>query len=316
MPFTLSRYRASFFKFRGSIAVAAFLAIALINAAHGAGATVAPRWVGTWATSPRAEEASSVGVMLEGTTLRQIVHVSIGGSKLRLRLSNAFGATALALHGVHLASAAADGSIRAGTDHPLLFHGQPSVTIPAGASLLSDPLDFDLSAMGDVAVSIHVKSAPAMLTTHPGSRTTSFVLAGDQLAAPDLPVATKTVHWFFINGLDVLDTSGQAAALAVLGDSITDGYGCTTDRNNRWTDELARHLRADPATSRVGVLNEGIGGNRLLRDSLGPNALARFDRDVLVQSGVRWLIVLEGAAVRRLQKLLERRWGCRSADDQ
>ncbi len=256
--------------------------------------SAAPQWVGTWATSPRAEEPAAVGVTLEGATLRQIVHVSIGGSKLRLCLSNAFGATALSVRGVHLALAGSGGAIRPATDRPLLFHGQPAVAIPAGASFLSDPLEFALPARSEVAISIYFNSVPATLTTHPGSRTTSYVLTGDHLAAPALPAANKIVRWFFINGLEVLDDGGQAAALAVLGDSITDGYGCTTDADNRWTDELARRLQADAGTRSIGVLNEGIGGNRLLRDGLGPNALARFGRDVLDQSGVRWLIVLEG----------------------
>ena len=269
--------------------LAAVIALFFVVQLHGAS-----RWIGTWATSPRAEDFATTGVILEGASLRQIVHVSIGGSKLRLRLSNAFGTTALSLHGVHLASAGPAGAIRAETDHTLLFNGQPSVTIPAGAAFLSDPLDFDLPAMSDVAISIYFKSVPAMLTTHPGSRTTSYVLAGDQLAAPEVPAATKSVRWYFINGLDVSDDGGQRAAVAVLGDSITDGYGCTTDANNRWTDELARRLQADPAMRRIGVLNEGIGGNRILRDGAGTNALARFERDVLCQTGVRWLILLEG----------------------
>jgi lysophospholipase L1-like esterase len=277
-----------------SVVVLVWSLIAALAWTGVAAADLPVSWVGTWATSPRAEDPTAAGVTaLEGATLRQIVHLSIGGSKLRLRLSNAFGTTALSLHGVHLAVADADGAIRAGTDRPLLFSGQPSVTIPAGASYLSDPLDFNLPAMSDVAISIHFKSVPAMLTTHPGSRTTSYILAGDQLAASELPAATKIVRWFFINGIDVLDGSGQAAAVVVLGDSMTDGYGCTTDRNNRWTDELTRRLQADPATRHIGVLNAGIGGNRLLRDGAGPSALARFDRDVVTHAGVRWLIVLE-----------------------
>lgn len=275
--------------------VPAWILIALFASARLFAADAPRSWVGTWATSPRAEDPAAAGnLALEGSTLRQVVHVSIGGARVRLRLSNAFGTTALSLHGVHLASAGAEGAIRAGTDRPLLFSGQPSVTIPAGASMLSDPLEFELPAMSDVAISIHFKSLPATLTTHPGSRTTSYLLAGDQLAASELPAATKAVRWFFIQALDVLDASGQAAAVVVLGDSITDGYGCTTDRNNRWTDELTRRLQANPATARVGVLNAGIGGNRILRDGAASNALARFDRDVITHAGVRWLIVLGG----------------------
>lgn len=281
-------------RFYLSLVCAVVWALLSSLAALGAETSVAPYWVGTWATSPRAEEAATVGVSLEGATLRQVVHVSLGGARVRLRLSNVFGLTALTLRGVHLALSAGGGAIRPGTDRALSFHGQAAITIPAGAVMLSDPLDFDLPAMADAAISIHVQSVPAPLTTHPGSRTTSYVLAGDHLSATDLPAATKVVRWFFINGLDVVDATGRAAAVVVLGDSITDGYGCITDANNRWTDELTRRLQADPATLHVGVLNHGIGGNRLLRDGLGPNALARFERDVLAQTGVRWLIVLEG----------------------
>lgn len=252
-------------------------------------------WVGTWATSPRAEELATAGLTFDETTVRQVIHVSIGGTKLRLRLSNAFGTTALSLHGVHFALADAAGTIRPGTDRPLLFHGATAVTIPAGAMMLSDALDFDLPAMSDVAITIHFKNAPPTLTGHPGSRTTSYALPGDQLAAAEFTEPKKIVHWYFITGLEVFDARApHSAAVVVLGDSITDGYGTTTDANNRWTDELARRLQSNLATRNVGVLNAGIGGNRLLRDGAGPSALARFDRDVISHAGVRWLVVLEG----------------------
>jgi len=144
-----------------------------------------------------------------------------------------------------------------------------------------------------VEVSLHFQKVPATLTTHPGSRTTSYLQAGDALAAPALPDARKVVCWYFINGLDVR-SAAPAAAVVVLGDSITDGRGSTTDQNNRWTDALARRLQAAAGTAHIGVLNQGVGGNRLLRDGLGPNMLARFDRDVLVQTRARWVIVQAG----------------------
>jgi lysophospholipase L1-like esterase len=131
------------------------------------------------------------------------------------------------------------------------------------------------------------------VTGHPGSRTTSYLQAGEATSAPDLPAAVRVDHWYYVNGIDV--TADRAVgAVAILGDSITDGRGSTTNGNDRWPDNLARRLQARPETARVAVLNHGIGGNRLLRDGLGPNALARLDRDVLAQPGVRWLIVLEG----------------------
>lgn len=270
--------------------VLAVLAVFRLVASDVAG----PRWVGTWATSPRFEAAAQDKTPLAGATLRQVVHVSLGGSQLRLRLSNVFGTTPLALHGVHVALAGPAGAIVADTDRPLLFNGKPAVSLPAGASLLSDPLDFTLAPLADVAVTIHFQDVPEMLTMHHGSRTNSYLQTGDALAAPALPDAAKIVHWYFITGLDVIPTARAAAAIVTLGDSITDGYGCTTDQNNRWTDAFARRLQAQPATAQLGVLNQGIGGNRLLRDGLGTNILARFDRDVLVQTGARWVIVQAG----------------------
>jgi len=254
----------------------------------------AERWVGTWATAPLPEAPGADTPALAGATFRQVIHVSLGGSQVRLRLSNAFGASALTLHGVHLALAAPDGALQPGTDRALTFSGRPTVTIPAGASFVSDPLDFPLAPQADVAISIHFAQLPEKLTAHPGARTRSYLQPGDALAAAALPEAKTSTRWYFLSGLDVLTDAPRAAALVLLGDSITDGYGTTTDRNNRWPDEFVRRLQARPDAPALGVLNLGIGGNRLLRDGLGPNALARFDRDVLAQSGARWLLVFEG----------------------
>lgn len=254
----------------------------------------AEHWVGTWATAPLAEPAEKEKLPLDGATLRQIVHVSLGGDTLRLRLSNAFGETPLVLRGAHLALAAAGGATEPGTDRALTFAGQAGVTIPPGASYLSDPLEFALPPQGDVAISLLFERVPVTLTMHGGSRTTSYLKTGDALAATALPDATKFTRWYFINGIDVVSASPDAEALVVLGDSITDGYGTTTDGNDRWTDTLTRRIQQQKDLPPIGVLNLGIGGNRILRDGLGPNVLARFDRDVLGQAGVRWLFVFEG----------------------
>ena len=276
-----------------------WMALALVLATstpqvYAAEKSAAVLWVGTWATSPRPEEKTDAGIDLADATLRQVIHVSLGGRTVRLRLSNAFGTTPLVLHGVHLARAAAGGAIQAGSDREVRFGGERSVAVPPGAIMLSDPVELEFPALADLAISLHLQKVPALLTGHPGSRTNSYVVPGDHLADAEMSAAKKTVHWYFITGLDVVDTDGTAAAVVLLGDSITDGYGCTTDANNRWTDELARRLQSNPRTQRVGILNHGIGGNRLLRDGLGPNALARFDRDVICQTGVRWLVILEG----------------------
>jgi lysophospholipase L1-like esterase len=193
----------------------------------------------------------------------------------------------------HVAVAGDGSAIRPESDKALTFHGQLSVTIPPGALMFSDPVDFDLAALSDLAVTVHLDGAPKDVTTHPGARATTFLRAGDSVSAADLPTASRTDHWYFLNGVDVLAKS-SGAAIVTLGDSITDGRNSTTDKNGRWPDYLASRLQANKSTTGIGVLNEGIGGNRLLNDGLGPNALARLDRDVLAQSGVRWLIVLVG----------------------
>ena len=166
--------------------------------------------------------------------------------------------------------------------------------IPPGAEYLSDPVAFPLLPLTDLAVSIHVSTGPGQQTGHPGSRETTYYAHGDFTAAADLPAAHKVDHWYLLSDVDIR-ASAHSYSVVVLGDSITDGHAATTNGNDRWTDVLAQRLQADRHKQRVGVLNEGIGGNHLLSDGLGPNALARFDRDVLAQSGVRYFIVLEGA---------------------
>jgi lysophospholipase L1-like esterase len=253
------------------------------------------RWVGAWASAPHAEAAAKDAQPLAGSTLRQVVRVSLGGESWRLRLSNAFGATPLRLHGVHLAVAASDGAIEPATNRAVTFGGSTRVTIPAGATYLSDPIALPLAAQADVALSLHFQEVPATLTIHGGSRAHSFLVPGDALAAPALPQATKVVRWYFLAGLDVVPADPRTAAVVLLGDSITDGYGTQPESYTRWTDFLVRRLAARPADAApVGVLNVSIGGNHLTGEGLGPAALARFDRDVAGQAGARWLIVFEG----------------------
>lgn len=255
----------------------------------------ADTWVGTWAASPQLVEEANLppAPAFDDTTLRQVVRVSLGGERLRCRFSNAFGKTALTVLSAHIARSAGRGAIQTHTDRALTFGGRSQVTIPAGALIVSDPVDFDLHPLSDVAVTMHLRGVPSEVTGHPGSRTTSFPQPGDATPATELPEAVRIEHWYFLSGIDVAAVSG-AAAVVVLGDSITDGRGSTTDGNDRWTDQLARRLQAGRATTPVAVLNHGLGGNRLLRDGLGPSGLARLDRDVLAQPGVRWLVVLEG----------------------
>ncbi len=250
------------------------------------------QWVGSWATAQQIPEERNAlpPDALRDATLRQTVHLSIGGKTLRVVLSNAFGTAPLHLTAAHIARPApTPGSIDSTFDRALTFSGHAEVTIPAGAGLLSDPLAFDAPPGSDLAITLHYDVPPVQQTSHPGSRATSFLTHGDFTAAADLPNPQKIAHWFQIEEVDVLAPS-PAAAIVALGDSLTDGHGATTDGNDRWTDALARRL----AASHIAVLNKGIGGGRLLEDGLGPSALARFDRDVLAPAGVKWLIVLEG----------------------
>ncbi len=253
------------------------------------------RWVGTWASSQQLTEEENLPPLpgFVDVTLRQIAHVSIGGKKVRVRLSNAFGKTALTLHSVRIARSLGKSAIEPATDRAVTFQGGTSVTIPEGALAVSDPLDFELVPLASVALTAHLRGAPVEVTGHPGSRTTSYFQPGESVSAPELRTAVPVDHWYFVSGIDV-QAGPSAAAVAILGDSITDGRGSTTNGNDRWPDSLARRLRGNRATANVAVLNHGIGGNRLLRDGKGPNALARFERDVLAQPGVEWLIVLEG----------------------
>jgi lysophospholipase L1-like esterase len=254
-------------------------------------------WVGSWATSQQIPEPqnSIPPDDLRDATLRQIVRLSIGGATLRVHLSNAFGTESLRFTSVHIARplSLASSAIDPQSDKPLTFSGATAVTVPAGAEVLSDPLDDPVAPLTSLAITFHLDAPPSPETGHPGSRATSYYLHGDQVSAATLTGAKQIEHWYQIAAIDVL-APPSAASIVALGDSITDGHATTTNGNDRWTDVLAERLQASPATHNIAVLNQGIGGNNLLTDGLGPNALARFDRDVIAQTGVRWLIVFEG----------------------
>lgn len=252
-------------------------------------------WTGTWGASPQLTEPRNLPPPpgLTDNTLRQIVQVSIGGEKLRVRFSNAFGTNAVTLNSVQIALSSGGSAIETNSDVALTFNGNPSVAIPSGESVLSDPFDFHLAPLSRLAVTIYFGDTSGAVTGHPGSRTTSYLQSGDAAIAADLPDAATMQHWYILNGIDV-ETENSPGAVVTLGDSITDGRGSGTDRNDRWPDDLARRLQAGKSTAGIAVLNEGIGGNCVLRGGLGPTALSRFDRDVLSQSGARWLIILEG----------------------
>ena len=252
-------------------------------------------WVGSWSTAPQLVEQRNNPPEpgLSNNSLRQVVHVSLGGDSIRVRFSNEFSASPVTMKAVHIAVSGDSNLIEKATDKALKFNGNPEITIKPGTAIMSDPFKFRLIPLTNVTITIFFGETSPDITGHPGSRTTSYILKGDKVSAADFLGAVKTDHWYIIRGIDVLAPK-SAAAVAVLGNSITDGRGSGTNKQDRWPDELARRLQEDPATHEIGVLNEGIGGNCVLRACLGPSALSRFNRDVIGQSKVRWLIILEG----------------------
>jgi len=274
------------------------LLLALVGLIKGAAAADAAeeRWVGTWAAAQQLVEPHNMPPSpgLANNTLRQVVRVSIGGEKIRLKLSNEYGNGPLEIKAVHLAQAAGAHRIKPGTGLIITFNGEQAVTIPPGTTVVSDPLAYSLPPLTTMAITIHFGSVPTALTGHPGSRTTSYISVDSAVDPEWMAAPVPTEHWYVIAGIDVAADNLHAAAVVAIGDSITDGRGSTTDRHNRWPDILAERLQADEATAHVGVLNQGIGGNAVLAGGLGPTVFKRFKRDVLDQPGVRYAILLAG----------------------
>lgn len=260
---------------------------------HAGGTT----WNGSWAASQQRVEffGPITAEEFSNATVRQFVRLSTGGTTVRIRLSNVFGGSPLRIRAIHIARAVSPAAckIDAATDRELTFSGEAGVEIPPGAEYVSDPVAFDAAPLSELAITFSLDGPPAHQTGHPGSRTTSCSAPGDAVTAPELPRAAKFEQWFYISGVDV-EAAPPSGSIVVLGDSITDGHATTTNGNDRWTDVLAERIQADPRLKNLGVLNEGIGGNHLLIDGIGPNAVSRLDRDVIAQTGVKYLIVLEG----------------------
>lgn len=270
----------------------AFLMACLLTAAT---AMADSHWVGTWGTAPQLVENNNnpPSPGLSNNSLRQIVQVSIGGEKVRLKLTNEFSKGATQIKAVELAYAKTSGSsseIDESSTVSLTFGGNASVTMPAGGKAVSDPVSMHLEGRQNVAITIHYGSASSTsVSGHPGSRTTSYLKSGN---TTDFSNATKTDHWYNILALEV-EAPEEAGAVAILGNSITDGRGSTTNQQNRWADVLSRRLLANEPTAQVGVLNMGIGGNCVLGGGLGPAAVNRYQRDLLGQEGVKWIILFE-----------------------
>lgn len=251
-------------------------------------------WVGTWGTAPQLVERHNnpPSPGLANNSLRQIVQVSIGGKKVRLKLTNEFSQEATEIRAVELAIAKTAGSsseIDEKSTVSLTFDGKASVEIPAGGKVVSDPVNFKIGPRQNVAITIHYGASSASVSGHPGSRTTSYLKAGH---TTDFSDAVRTDHWYNILALEV-EAPKKAGAVAILGNSITDGRGSTTNEQNRWADVLSRRLSGSKATRLVGVLNMGIGGNCVLGGGLGPAAVNRYERDLFGQEGVKWIILFE-----------------------
>jgi lysophospholipase L1-like esterase len=281
-----------------SAVVVLVLVVASLVPGHAAFAAAAnEQWVGTWATAPVAQ-APNATVNINNQTLRQIVHTSIGGDRVRVKLSNALGTAPLVIGAAHVAPRDAGELIASGSGAPLTFSGSPSITIPAGAVVLSDPADVRVPPLSDLAIDVYLPgdtgATTSPLTRHSGALQTNYVSpAGNYAGVVAFPVASTRTSWYFLTGVDVR-SGKQTQAIAALGNSITDGTASTPNTNNRWPDHLARRLLEGPGNNKLGVLNLGIAGNRVLTDGAGPNAQARLERDVLTQTGVKHVIVLEG----------------------
>lgn len=254
-------------------------------------------FTGTWAT---AAEWTGKGDMphmsLSGNTLREIIQVSIGGGQLQLQLSNEFGNVPVNIKEVYVADALDSCDINRKTAVTLTFGGQRAVTIEPGNTTMSDTFKYNLKPLQRLSITIcYGDATPEHMTSHRGSRTTSFIALGQVSAKKKFVAAEKLDHWYNITQLNVL-TDGKVKAVAVLGNSITDGRGSTTNMQNRWPDQMAKELltATSPLPIQLGVLNLGIGGNCVIRGGISEPALKRFDRDILGQQGVERLIIFEG----------------------
>lgn len=256
-----------------------------------------PSWYGAWGAAPQDYNepfpTAPPPLSFNNQTIRQVLRTSLGGKEVRVRFSNVFGKSPLKIDGASIARVQSGSSLVPGSATELRFNKQPSVTIPAGEELWSDAAPLSVEAEGELAVSVFFASDTPVATQHAFAPRDSYVVAGNALASDTLSNPETRASYFFITGLDVLRTPRPSVVVA-LGDSITDGAGSTPGTERRWTDFLVRRLRAEGKADTVGVVNEGIGGGRIVRDGIGPSGINRFERDVLGQSGVTHAVILLG----------------------
>lgn len=253
-------------------------------------------WVSSWAPALQLAEPHNCPPepYLEGNSLRQILQLSTGGDQIRIRLSNIFNEDETEIVSVEVAKALTMGEspeIDKKSVCKVLFDGKKSVTMNAGEAVVSDALDFPVGDRENLAVTIRFgKVSSTCITSHPGSRTTSYIATGKK---PDFSKAVRTDHWYILSGVEV-KAKEFSRLVCVIGDSITDGRGTTTNGQNRWTDVLSRRLLMNPTTQDVAVVNKGLGGNNIVRGGLGPAARTRFGRDIFDEPGARYVILFEG----------------------
>jgi len=261
-------------------------------------------WVGTWGAAPSPQlqtaEMEKQKLVFHDQTVREIVHISIGGDTVRVRLSNSFGTEPVEIGAAHLAVCASTSSVNPATDHALTFSGHARVEIPAGAVVVSDPVQLKVAPASNLAISLYLPKDAIAGGIHYSAQQTNYIARGDSTAAASLNSPDTITSWVFVTGVDVLAPASTGSIIA-FGDSITDGARSTVDSNHRWPDTLAARLLARKSGPQLAVVDMGIGGNRILhegaaskRPQFGINALARFDQDVLSQPGVRYLLILEG----------------------
>lgn len=259
-------------------------------------------WVATWAAAASPQlttegERTKEHLVLENQTIREIVHTSIGGTTIRLRLSNQFGHEPVDIGSVHVGICTQGAQIAPGSDRSVTFSGAPAFMIPANAPFISDSISLRVPAASNLCISVFVPKKTTAAGIHYAAQQKNFIAPGDATAAEDFPDTTTVQSWLFLAGVDVVAPESSATVVA-FGDSITDGAASTVDANHRWPNILADRLLA--AHKDIAVVDEGIGGNRILHDAgdkvigFGVNALARFERDVLGQPGAKYVIVLEG----------------------
>lgn len=281
-------------------AVAPLLAVAALMSAPASFAhdqrdrDVSDGWLSTWtASADRNNNITTPQNFNAATTIRQIVHTSVGGNQVRVRLTNEFGQSPVTVGPVHIAVSAGGSKIYPNTDRTLTFGGKTSVTLYAGAPILSDPLDITVGPFANLAISLFLPQATKLETVHQLAVQNAYVSSGDNTAAPDQPSPKTYTNRFYLSGV-LVNTRGRTDAIVAFGDSITDGYASTVDANRRWPDNLSQRLNSGQSRHATAILNEAISGNRVLSDGAGVSALARYDRDVLSQQGVKWVIMLEG----------------------